>query len=119
MVLESKGIDSDTETLRVFHGRDVIFNQSACIGKQRREAVGNQLRVEVECQNISNGDDNSQEATGPQRLPRIRKALDLYREWVYVALRLSDPGNFDRLPSPETRHTRPNSRSRTTASLNI
>ena len=39
----------DTETLIVFHRRDVIFNESASIGGQGREGVGNQPLVEVEC----------------------------------------------------------------------
>ena len=67
MVLESNGYRLfDTETLRVFHDRDVIFNESGSIGEQRREGVGNRPLVGVVCQNIcSDGDDNSQEATGP------------------------------------------------------
>ena len=48
--------------------------------------------MEAECQNInSDDDDNSQEATGSQRSSRIRKALDQYGEWIYIAHRLSDP----------------------------
>ena len=68
MVLESKGIDSDTETLRIFHSRDIIFNESAFTGEQERRGVENQPLVEVECQNIrsyDDDDDNSQEFTGP------------------------------------------------------
>ena len=41
-----------TETLKVFHSRDVIFNKSASIGEQRR-GVENQPLVEVKCQNIN------------------------------------------------------------------
>ena len=55
----------DTGTSKVFHSRDVIFNETASISEQGTEEVENQRLVEVE--NISSGDDeNSQEATEPQ-----------------------------------------------------
>ena len=78
----------DTETLSVFHSRDVIYNKSASIGEQGRKGVGSQPLVEVECQSICSDDNDN---SGPQRSPRIRKAPDQYGERVYVADRLSDP----------------------------
>ena len=75
-----KGIG--TETLRVFHSRDVIFNESASIGEEGRRGVGNQPQVKLECQNIGcDDDDNLQEVTGLRRSPKIRKAPDK-PEWV-------------------------------------
>ena len=48
--------------------------------------------MEVECQNISSDeDDNSPEATGLRKSPKIRKVPDQYGECVYVAQRLSGP----------------------------
>ena len=71
----------DTDTSKVFHSRDVIFNETASISEQGTEEVENQPLVEVECENISSDDDeNSREATDPRRLPRIRKAPDQYGE---------------------------------------
>ena len=84
----------DTDTLKVFHSRDVIFNETASISDQGTEEDENQpLMEEVECENISSGDDdeNSREATEPRRSPRIRKAPDQYGEWVYIAQGLDDP----------------------------
>ena len=60
---------------------------------------------EVECENIrSDDDENSREATKPQRSARIRKAPDQYGEWVYIAHRLDDPLTVkEALSSPEKR----------------
>ena len=81
----------DTDTPKVFHSRDVIFNEIASISEQGTEEVENQPLVEVECENINSDDDeNSQEAIEPRRSPRIRKAPDQYGEWVYMAHRLND-----------------------------
>ena len=56
----------DTDTLKVFHSRDVISNETASISEQGTEEVENQPLVEVECENISSDDDeNSREATEP------------------------------------------------------
>ena len=71
----------DTDTSKVFHSRDVIFNETAPISEQGTEEVENQPLVEVECDNISIDDENSQEVTEPRRSPRIRKAPDQYGEW--------------------------------------
>ena len=89
----------DTDTSKVFHSRDVIFNETASISEPGTE-VENQPLVEVECENISSDDDeNSREAT---RSPRIRKAPDQYGEWVYIAHRLDDPLTVkEELSSPE------------------
>ena len=94
----------DTGTLKVFHSRDVIFNETASISEQGTE-VENQPLVEVECENISSDDDeNSREATEPRRSPRIRKAPNQYGEWVYIAHRLDDPLTVkEALSSPEKR----------------
>ena len=76
----------DTDTSKVFHSRDVIFNETASISEQGTEEDENQPLVEVECENISSDDDeNSREATEPRRSPRIRKAPDQNGEWVYIA----------------------------------
>ena len=95
----------DTDTSKVFCGRDVIFNETASISEQGTEGVENQPLMEVECENISSNDDeNSREATEPRRLPRIRKAPDQYGEWVYIAHRLDDPLTVkEALSSPEKR----------------
>ena len=54
----------DTDTSKVFHSRDVIFNETASINEQGTEEDKNQPLVEVECENISSDDDeNSREAT--------------------------------------------------------
>ena len=56
----------DTDTSKVFHSRDIIFNETASISEQGTEEVENQTLVEVECENISSDDDeNSREATEP------------------------------------------------------
>ena len=48
----------DTNTSKVFHSRDVIFNETVSISEQGTE--------EVECENISSDDDeNSREAIEP------------------------------------------------------
>ena len=47
----------DTDTSKVFHNRDVTFNETASISEQRTEEVENQPLVEVECENISSDDD--------------------------------------------------------------
>ena len=98
----------DTDTSKVFHSIDVIFNEAASISEQGTE-VENQRLVEVECENISSDDDddeNSREATEPQRSPRIRKAPDQYGEWVYIAHRLDDPLTVkEALSSPEKRES--------------
>ena len=76
----------DTDTSKVFHSRDVIFNETASISEQGTEEVEN------ECENISSDDDeNSREATEPRRSPRIRKTPGQYGEWVYIAHRLDNP----------------------------
>ena len=49
----------DTETSKVFHSRDVIFNETASISEQGTEEVENQPLVEFECENISNDDDEN------------------------------------------------------------
>ena len=55
----------DTDTSKVFHSRDVIFNETVSISEQGT-AVENQPLVEIEYENISNDDDeNSLEATEP------------------------------------------------------
>ena len=57
----------DTDTSKVFHSRDVIFNETASISEQGTEEDENQRLVEVECENISSDDDeNSREATNPE-----------------------------------------------------
>ena len=63
----------DTDTSKVFHSRDVRFNETASISEQGTEEDENQPLVEVECENISSDDDdeNSREATESRRLPRI------------------------------------------------
>ena len=93
----------DTDTLNVFHSIDVIFNETASISDQGTEEDKNQPLGEVECENISSDDDeNSREATEPQRSPRIRKAPDQYGEWVYIAHKLDDPLTVkEALSSPE------------------
>ena len=56
----------DTDTSKVFHSRDVIFNETASIREQGTEEVENQPLMEVECENIcSDDDENSREATEP------------------------------------------------------
>ena len=93
----------DTDTSKVFHSRDVIFNETASINEQGTKGVENQPLVEVECENISS-DKNSREATEPRRSPRIRKAPYQYGEWVYIAHRLDDPLTVkEALSSPENR----------------
>ena len=52
MALVLKGIDFDSDTSKVFHSRDVIFNETASISDQGTEDE-NQPLVEVECENIS------------------------------------------------------------------
>ena len=47
----------DTDTSKVFHSRDVIFNETASISEKRTEEVENQPLVEVECENINSDDD--------------------------------------------------------------
>ena len=98
-------LNIDTDTSKVFHSRDVIFNETASISEQGTE-VENQPLVEVEYENISSDDDeNSREATEPRRSPRIRKAPDQYGEWVYIAHRLDDPLIVkEALSSPEKRN---------------
>ena len=95
----------DTDTLKVFHSRDVIFNETASINEQETEEVENQPLVEVEYESISSDDDeNSPKATEPRRSPRIRKAPDQYGEWVYIAHRLDDPLTVkEALSTPEKR----------------
>ena len=95
----------DTDTSKVFHSRDVIFNETASISDQGTEEDENQPLAEVECENISSDDDeNSREATEPRRSPSIRKAPDQYGEWVYIAHRLDDPLTVkEALSSPEKR----------------
>ena len=89
----------DTDTSKVFHGRNVISNETASISEQGTEEVENQPLVEVECENYSSDDDeNSREATEPRRLPKIRKAPDQYGKWVYIARRLDVK---EALSSPE------------------
>ena len=76
----------DRDTSKVFHSRDVIFNERASISEQGTEQVENQPLVEVEYENISSDDDkNSREAIEPRRSPRIRKLL------ISIAHRLDDP----------------------------
>ena len=70
----------DIETSKVFCSRDIVFNERASISELGTEEVENQPLVEVECENISSDDENSREATEPQRSPRIRKAPDQYGE---------------------------------------
>ena len=94
----------DTDTSKVFHSRDVIFNETASISEQGTEEVENQPLVEVECENISSDDDNSRETTEPRRSPRIKKASDQYGEWVYIAHWLDDPLTVkEALSRPEKR----------------
>ena len=95
----------DTDTSKVFHSRDVLFNETASISEQGTEEVENQPFVEVDCENISSDDDeNSREAIESRRSPRIRKAPDQYGEWVYIAHRLDDPLTVkEAFPSPEKR----------------
>ena len=94
----------DTDTSKVFHSRDVIFNEPATIREQGIE-VENQPLVEIERENISSDDDeNSREATETRRSPRIRKAPDQYGKWVHIAHRLDDPLTVkEALSSPEKR----------------
>ena len=94
----------DTDTSKIFHSRDVIFNETASTREQGTE-VENQPLVEVECKNISSDEDeNSREAIEPRRSPKIRKAPDQYGEWVYIAHRLDDPLTVkEALSSPEKR----------------
>ena len=95
----------DTDTSKVFHSRDVIFNETASINDQGTEEDGNQPFVEVECENISSDyDEYSREATESRRSPRIRQAPDQYGEWVYITHRLDDPLTVkEALSSPEKR----------------
>ena len=95
----------DTDTSKVFHSRDVIFNETASISEQGTEEVENQHLVEVERENINSDDnENSREATESRRSPRIRKAPDQYGEWVYIAHRLDDSLTVkEALSSPEKR----------------
>ena len=95
----------DTDTSKVFHARNVIFNETASTSEQRIEEVENQPLVEVECENISSDDDeNSREATEPRRSLRVRKAPNQYGEWVYIAHRMDDPLTVkEALSSPEKR----------------
>ena len=85
----------DTKTSRVFHDRDVIFNEPGSIGELEREKNINRPRAEVECQDICDGDDDgdgkSQKATGPRRSPRITRTPHRYGEWVYIPHDLNDP----------------------------
>ena len=88
----------DIDTSEIFHGRDVIFNETASISEHWLEEVENQPLVEGECENISS------EATEPRRSPRISKAPDQYGELVYIAHSLDDPLTVkEALPSPEKR----------------
>ena len=95
----------DTDTSKVFHSRDVTFNETASINDQGTKEDENEPLVEVECENISSDDDeNSREATESRRSPRIRKAPDQYGEWGYIAHRLNDPlTGKEALSSPEKR----------------
>ena len=95
----------DTVTSKVFQSRDVIFYETASTSEQETEEIENQPLVEVECENISSDkNENSQEATEPQRSPRIRKAPDQYGEWIHIAHRLDDPVTVkEALSSPEKR----------------
>ena len=95
----------DTDTSKVFHSRDVTFNETVSINDQGTEEDGNQPLVEVECENISSDDnENSRDATESRRSPGIRKAPDQYGEWVYITHRLDDPLTVkEALSSPEKR----------------
>ena len=60
----------DTDTSKVFHSRDVIFNETASISEQETEKVENQPLVAVECENISCDDDENSRG---HRTPKITK----------------------------------------------
>ena len=49
----------DTDTSKVFHSRDVIFNERVSISELGTEEVENQRLVEVEWENISSDDDEN------------------------------------------------------------
>ena len=97
MALVLKSIDSLIQTHQKSSIAEMSFNETASISEQGT--------VEVECENISSDDDeNSPEATEPQRSPRNTKAPDQYGEWVYIAHRLDDPLTVkEALSSPEKR----------------
>ena len=85
----------DTEKLRVFYCRDVIFNESRSIVErmenEKNDGDKKHSVVEIKCQYISESeDDNLEKITEPQRSKRIRKPPDLYRERASIAHGLSD-----------------------------
>ena len=98
----------DTENLKVFHSRDVIFDETKSTDGQKEgqiaREVKNQSVMELEDQNISEDGDSPQpqESTIPRRSTRIGKRPDQYGEWIYIAHGLSDPLTVEQaLSSPD------------------
>ncbi|GAB1600790.1 hypothetical protein Ahia01_000357100 [Argonauta hians] len=81
----------DTKKSRVFHSRDVIFNESGSMAEQKKKEIVNPFPVVIEHQDSSDDEDKPQELTGPRRSSRLKKTPDLYGEWVYMAHNLNDP----------------------------